>query len=232
MWRKVRNKLEQGSAPTGMYAVGMIVLVAFLMVAMPLFTSFSVASAKSTLEDNGYVIFSIGEYSTINTKLDVIEQEVYEAEKHMHNRERWFGKLGVQTATDWGDEASIAPYQAISGLGIFGADGNDEALVLGTDDTPAISGMTKFDAHRILITASNTATDWVLRLIYGTGTMADAETAGQYTDMMIQEARKGSPVEVLMPRAGCGSSKLWLRAKNASDDATVDFFVGIHEYIR
>ena len=149
---------------------------------------------------------------------------------HLHNRERWFGKKAVQTATDWGDEASLTPYQAISGAGVFGADDNDEALVLGTDDTPAISGMLTYDAHRILITAAGNATDWVLRLIYGTGTMEAAESAGQYTDIMVQEAKKGSPIRIIMLRSVCSECQTWLRAKNASNDATVDFFIGIHEY--
>ena len=160
------------------------------------------------------------------------EQVAYEAEKHVHNRERWFGKLGSQTATAWGEEASLTPYRATSGFGVFGADTNDDALVLGTDDTPAITGMTKFDLHRIDITAASNATDWILRVVYGTGTMADAETAGQYSDVMVQEARKGAPVGVIMPRGTCGSTKVWIRAKNASNDATIDFFVGSHEYIR
>lgn len=161
-----------------------------------------------------------------------IEQEAYEIEHHLHNRERWFGKLGVQTATDWGEEASLSPYRAISGNGVFGVDANDEALVIGTDDTPAIAGMIWFDPHRIMVTASSKATDWVLRIIYGSGTMADAETAGQYTDVMVQEAKKGSPIDVMKVRCACGSFKLWVRAKNVTDNATIDFFVGIHEYER
>lgn len=161
-----------------------------------------------------------------------IEETIYEIEKHLHNRERWFGKKVVQTATDWGDEASLTPYRAISGSGVFGADGNDEALVIGTEDTPAISDMTTYDTHRLLVTASSNANDWVLRLIYGTGTMADAENAGQYTDVMVQEARKGSPMDVLMPRCMCASAKIWLRGKNGTNNATIDFFIGIHEYER
>ena len=160
------------------------------------------------------------------------EQEAYETEHHLHNRERWFGKLGAQTATDWGDEASLTPYRAISGNGVFGADANDEALVLGTDDTPAIAGMVSYDAHRLMISAASTATDWILRIIYGTGTMADAETAGEYTDVMLTEAKKGVPVDVMMPRTTCASCKVWVRAKNATNDATIDFFIGIHEYER
>ena len=161
-----------------------------------------------------------------------VEQLAYEAEKHVHTRERWYGKTGSQTATDWGTLASLTPFRAKSGNGVFGEDADDEALVLGTADTPAITAMTKYDAHRLLVTATSNATDWVLRLIYGSGTMAQAETDGQYSDVMIQEARKGSPVEILMPRGTCGTTKLWLRAKNATNDATVDFFIGIHEYVR
>ena len=170
--------------------------------------------------------------ATLIVDVAEVEQLAYESEKHVHNRERWFGKKGSQTATDWADLASLTPFRAKSGNGIFGADADDEALVLGTDDTPAITDMVKYDAHRILVTATSNANDWVLRLIYGSGTMADAETAGQYSDVMIQEARKDSPVEVIMPRGTCGTTKLWIRAKNGTDNATVDFFIGTHEYVR
>ncbi len=164
--------------------------------------------------------------------LVIIEQEIYEVENHLHNRERWFGKLGVQTATDWGEQASLTPYRAISGNGVFGADANDEAQVIGTDDTPAIAGMVYYDVHRIEVTASSKATDWVLRIIYGSGTMANAESAGQYSDVMVQEAKKGSPIDIIMPRTPCADCKVWIRAKNVTDNATIDFFVGIHEYAR
>ena len=162
--------------------------------------------------------------------IDGIDAEVTEIEKHFHNRERWFGKLAVQTATDWGEQAGLTPYRAISGLGVFGADANDEAQVLGADDSPAIVGMTKYDAHRIEVQAASNANPFVLRLIYGDGTMADAEAAGDYTDVMVMEARKGSPVDVLMPRRDV-CCKLWARAKNAADNATIDFFIGLHEYL-
>ncbi len=41
--------------------------------------------------------------------------KVHEIEKHFHNHERWFGKLGSQTATAWADEDSLVMYRAISG---------------------------------------------------------------------------------------------------------------------
>ncbi len=161
-----------------------------------------------------------------------IEQEIYEIERHIHNHERWFGLAAAPTGTHWGDLATLTPYQAISGAGVFGADANDEALVLGVDDTPAIAGNTMYDFHRLMITSASNATDWILRIIHGTGTMADAEAAGNYSDVMIQEARKGAPVELLCERTICGVDKLWIRAMNAMNNATIDFFAGIHEYER
>lgn len=218
-------------------------IVTILAVAIiPFFESMNrnigVERATVRLESLSYVVLGAGEYTSIDNKLDAIqttsddiEEEVIEVEGHFHNRERWFGIATIPTATDWGEQASLSPYRVISGAGDFGSDANDEALVLGTDDTPAISGMTRFDAHRLEVTASSNAGDWVLRLIYGSGTMANAEAAGQYSDVMVQEARKGSPVEVIMPRGTCGVTQLWVKGKNANNNATLDFFVGVHEYL-
>ena len=36
--------------------------------------------------------------------------------------------------------------------------------------------------------------------------------------------------EVMMPRGTCGVTKVWFQAWNASDNATIDFLVGLHEY--
>jgi len=163
--------------------------------------------------------------------LEHIDHEVVEIAHHLHNRERWFGIVAPQTAVDWGEQTSLVPYRAISGAGIFGVDANDEAQVLGTADTPAIAGMAYFDAHRIEVLAASNADEYVLRLVYGTGTMAAAELAGQYSDMMITDARKGAPIDVLMPRIPAGW-QLWIRSKNAANNATIDFFIGIHEYIK
>jgi len=156
-------------------------------------------------------------------------------EKHLHSRERWFGLKAVPTATDWGDQASLNPYAAISGAGVFGADANDEALVLGTADTPAITSMVRFDLHRILILALSVDTPYIFRVIYGDGTMAAEESAGNYTDFMVQNNPAGSkaagfPIDLQMPRAYCGVDKVWTRVMCATDNATATFYAGIHEY--
>ncbi|KKM05730.1 hypothetical protein LCGC14_1751110 [marine sediment metagenome] len=161
-----------------------------------------------------------------------IEQAAFALENHIHNRERWFGKSGDQSGNNWGTESSLTPFRAISGNIAFGSDADDEALVLGTDDTPCIAGTTRFDPHTIMVEAASVATEYVIRVIYGTGTMADAETAGQYSDTMVTDAKKGEPLDIHMPRLTSGSHKVWVRIKNGTDNATMDFHYGIHEYER
>ena len=155
---------------------------------------------------------------------------VHEIERHFHSRELWYGKLETQTATDWWEAEGLTPFQAISGDGAFGADAEDEAQVIGSDDTSATDGA-YFDLHEYLISAATATSAYVIRLVYGTGTMADAITAGQYSDTMFRvpaNARQ-SPVIVQMPRAAVGT-KVWVQAKNATNNATVDFFIGLHFY--
>ena len=161
---------------------------------------------------------------------------VHEIEKHFHSRERWMGKAASQTATDWALESTLTPFTAISGTGVFGVDTNDEALVLGTDDTPVIAGMVKYDLHYILVATLSADTPYILRLIYGAGTMAAADSAGQYTDIMVHNIVTGSkaggvPLPVMMPRVTCGVDKVWVRAKCATNNATATFFIGLHEYV-
>lgn len=158
---------------------------------------------------------------------------VQEIERHLHNVERWRGKLAVQTATDWAAD-NLLPFRAISGTNAYGADANDEALVLGTDDTPIITGSAYFDLHQVLVLAASSQTAYKLRVIYGTGTMAAAIAAFQFTEIMfimdtsVQQQPHG-PVPIMMPRAAVGT-KIWAQAWNATNNATIDFVVGLHEY--
>jgi hypothetical protein len=160
---------------------------------------------------------------------------IHEIESHFHNRERWFGISADQSGNDWALD-TLNPYVAISGANAYGADANDEAKVFGTDDTPAISGMTKFDIHRILIIDVDHDTVYKLRVVYGSDTMANNITAGQYSEVMVQfdsanpQQSAGVPVEVIMERSTCGTDKVWVQAWNANNNSEIDFLVGTHEY--
>lgn len=165
--------------------------------------------------------------------------KVEEMEKHIHNVERWIGISGDQSGTDWSDSVSdatmIPPFVAISGDDTYGADADDEAKILGTSDLPLITDMVKSDIHHLFVVASDDTSIWWLRVVYGSGTMADAITAGQYSEYPVipDAAVQGSisvVTDILMPRITCGTDKIWVQGKNTTDNATISFYVGLHEY--
>jgi len=155
--------------------------------------------------------------------------EIVPHDEHFHTRERWFGKSDDQTGNDWAIEAGLTTFQATSGVGVFGT----AVKVIGSADTPVVGGNTEFDAHTVFVQDTQAATIYLLRFIYGTGDDADVEeAAGRYSDSpYMREAAngRGAPVEHRMPRLASGT-KVWVKAKNAAAQ-TIDFYVGIHEYV-
>lgn len=165
--------------------------------------------------------------------VDSIGYKLEEIETHFHNHEHWRGKLAVQTEINWADN-TLTPYQAISGSNDYGSDADDEAKVLGTGDTP-INGDVKFDPFRILIISLSTDTPWKLRMAHGSGTLSEAIAAEQVSEVMVVNVVTGSksggtPLEFRTPRLDAGVDKVWIQAWNATDNATCEFFIGLHGY--
>lgn len=159
---------------------------------------------------------------------------VTEIERHVHSPAVWFGKSADQSGNNWAAD-TLTPYQAISGDGDYGADADDEALVIGSDDTPTSVGFEEFDIRRILIDGVSASSVYKLRICWGTGTLAAAVLAGQCSEFQLKDDNVGNveadfPVDLQMPQLDAGT-KVWIQCKNATDDATVDFFVGLHEYL-
>jgi len=160
--------------------------------------------------------------------------KVHEIEKHFHNQEMWVGISADQSGNNWALLNTLNPYVAISGNGTWGADADDEAKVWGTANTAGSN--IKMDFHRLLVTDLSVDTPYMFRIIYGTGTMADAITAVQYSTIMIQNnptgnKAGGAPIDVMMPRVTIGEYKVWVQIMCATDNATASFFCGGHAYI-
>lgn len=175
------------------------------------------------------------ELATVATVVDTVDKNVVIHDLHFHNREIWFGISASQAGNNWGIEATLNPYTVISGDNTWGVDANDAAKVIGSTDTPVVEGMLTFDFHRLFIVASSVSTRWRLRIIYGTGTMADALTAKQYSDVIcrIDSANpaqsKGAPFDLIMNRVAV-ENQIWIQGWNATNNATLTFMVGFHEY--
>lgn len=163
---------------------------------------------------------------------DSLAYKVHEIEKHLHGSEFWVGKSADQSGNDWGSD-TLTPFVATSGNGTYGADLNDEAKVIGTADVPISGSYVYYDVHRIIVTSTSSATVYKLRFVWDATDMATGIAAGQVSEYMliVPAAAKAVPVDVMMPRIRCGTDKLWCQCKNITNDSTVSFFVGFHQYI-
>lgn len=155
----------------------------------------------------------------ISKILHVVDDEI---EHHLHNVNRWFGSGAV--------EESLTPYTLTSGNGVYGS----EVLILDTGDTPFQSGRRFFDLYEVHPESTSSATHYFVRIIYGSGTVADAEAAGQYTTASFNPTGVGTfagaeSANVRNPRLPVGT-KMWAKCKNATNLATIDVFFGLHEY--
>lgn len=152
-------------------------------------------------------------------------------EGHIHTRERWFGISADQSVNDWAIEAGMTPFTVVSQAGDFTA---VAIKVLGTDDTPVLANMVSFDIRRILVASATDNLAYYFRVIYGTGTSADAEAAQQYSDIMFfapnaaGPGAEGRPLDVRTPLLDV-DTKIWVKLKAATAE-TVTFYVGVHEY--
>lgn len=154
---------------------------------------------------------------------------VHEIERHLHSRERWLGLAAVPVGeTHRADIDSMVPFQIDAGNDTWGA----WVQILGSGDTPIISGAVKFDIHRILITEVETAKIITRIQIAYDSSAAIALPAGNYTELIIipEKSTKENPFLFKFPRSSAGT-KFWARCwANGQNTHTIDFFFGLHEY--
>jgi hypothetical protein len=165
-------------------------------------------------------------------RLAAIEHSVYEVERHLHNWERWFGLAGVPNLPIHAADrigTTVNPFILDAGNNTWGA----WVQILGSGDTPADPGNTRFDPHRVeIVYIERTNTTHFIQLAIGTSGAA-AITAGTYTEFVfrpITTQGRASPIEVLSRRATAGDL-MWARIWAVGQDTgLLHFFMGIHEY--
>jgi len=158
--------------------------------------------------------------------------QLYEAERHLHNWERWFGLAGtpdgeVHRADRIGTTSTV--FQADAGDDTWG----NWLQILGSDDTPADSGNTKYDLHRIIVNATERTGAHFVQIAFGASGAA-ALTAGDYTEFVFSPGtpqKVPGPVDIIDRRKAAGT-KAWLRVwVPGQSTGTMDFYIGLHEYL-
>jgi hypothetical protein len=157
---------------------------------------------------------------------------VNELSEHWHNNQRVFGLRDPQTATLWADPATLLPYTVTSGNDTWGT----AIQVIGTGDLPLQDNKLTFDAGKLYVDGAGEDSPYRIRLIYGPDNSGDAIARGDYTesifkfDSLAPTFTAANPVFILMPILRSGVIKVWAQTWNATDAATLNFFVEFHEY--
>ena len=156
--------------------------------------------------------------------------KVHEIERHFHSGARWFEAAAVPDLT------SHAADRIGDGAGAFQIDaGNDTwgtwVQILGSEDTPTVTGKTHFDPHLLVVEDNEVAGTYFLQFARGASGAAGL-AAGTYTEIVLALVNKagGVIIPVQTGRAPAGSL-LWARCMcPGSNTATLDFYIGLHEY--
>jgi hypothetical protein len=172
----------------------------------------------------------------IRTTLDTaIEQETYEIEKHLHNREKWFGAAASPSGeTHVADRigGATTTFALLSGNSDFGS----WVQVLGSSDTPVYPDMTKIDAHRFLVTTTDSTSPFIIQVASGESSgLAAKITAEEFTEAPYIAATNSNDSginDIMSIRIEVGE-KVWARCACIGQDAkTINLYFGIHEYVR
>jgi hypothetical protein len=156
---------------------------------------------------------------------------VNEIGRHLHGYERWFGAAAspdteVHVADRIG--VGISAFQIDAGNNIWG----DWVQVLGSSDTPAIAGGVKFDLHRLDIVAAERTATYFIQIADGADG-ATALTNNTYTEFIFTPqsvAGRPAPISIMQARQNAGT-KVWARCLcPGQNTATLDFYIGLHEY--
>lgn len=164
----------------------------------------------------------------IQITADAILADCVEIEHHLHNNECWFGDAASPSAgVHEADASGLTTFQIDSGNNDWGT----AICILGTSDTPFRAAKTKFDFHRVLVTATErTAEPYLIRISWGASEAA-ALSSGDYTVIAIFPTAtvRSAPYEMVCSRITAGT-KVWANCKCANNTGTLNFLFALHEY--
>jgi hypothetical protein len=172
---------------------------------------------------------SLGLAETFNS----IAYRIAEIEAHFHNQEKWFGAAASASGeTHVADVmgGTIDPFAIVSGASDFG----NWVQILGSADTPVVVGNAFFDAHRFLVTTTDSTEPFILQIASGESAGLAAKIAAMdYTSAMYIAATNSndSGVEEIMSSRVPVGEKVWVRVACVGvSTKTINAYFGVHEY--
>ncbi len=155
---------------------------------------------------------------------DTLSAILAHLDQHDHGRHWLMSKKALQTGSSKADSLALSFYDfdlTADADSTFGT----PVQLLGSSDTPVVSGFTLFDVHEVVITAVNSDTLYKLRLAWGASSEIGV-AANDYTDLWIwgdttnPQSVSNSGLEVQIPSLAAGTL-LWASIANAAGGQTM-----------
>jgi hypothetical protein len=160
---------------------------------------------------------------------------VHEIEKHFHSAGSWFGAANSPTATHFADRIGTctASFQIDGGDSSGAPTWGTWVQIFGSDDTPVRTSQLYYDPHEILIAAAQEEVVHMIQFARGASGAAGL-AAGTYTELVIgvDATKKFKGITRVQTGRAPAGSLLWARCiAMGKNTGTVDFYIGIHEYV-
>lgn len=165
-------------------------------------------------------------------RLEAVEVFVDKIDAELHTVERFCGVADTPSfPTTAGTFDTMTAYQATAGNDTWG----DWLHVMGSSDTPTITGKDTFDVHEVAVSNVSTASFVRMQIGWNATTTTAIISDEAYTEVVFRPSGVGAnvsaePIGVRMPDQVVGILvwvRVWIDGQNG---ATVDFFLGTHEF--
>lgn len=159
--------------------------------------------------------------------------KIAEIERHLHSGACWFGAANTPSGTHGADRIGTctSSFQLDAGDSSVTPTWGSWVLIFGSDDTPERDDMQFFDPHLMAVSATEGAFDYCIQFSRGAAG-DDGISAGTYTEVMYcSDGNKNAGRTNLQTGRAPAESSIWARClAQGRDTATINFYIGIHEY--
>ncbi len=168
-------------------------------------------------------------------QIATIEEATFIVQNHNHNHEKWMGVAASPSGeTHKADRLGpgIAAFALLSDNDAYGS----WVQILGSSDTPIQAGKTQMDAHRVLVTTTNSTEAFVVQFAFGESAglaaLIAAEDMTEFAYISATNNADSGISEIRTKRIASGT-KIWARAICIGQTAkTINLYIGVHEYER
>jgi hypothetical protein len=179
---------------------------------------------------------SVTSIDALSAAVQAGAEEALEVAEHVHSYERWHAAAAVPNGeVHVADRIGIGntPFTIDGGAGAGTGSWGSWVQIMGSSDTPVSAGKTRFDHHKLILTAAE-RNNTVYYIQFGYADSGAAALAANEIAEVIYRAGAAVTREASVAFQGKrhpAGTKVWARCWAVGQDTgTLSFLIGLHEY--